>query len=223
MEFPQWVVDRVVKRQGQLHSPHPLNPARTAFVIIDLQNYYTAPGFQGECAAARATFPAVNALATAVRAAGGKVVWVQSASDGADEFWPTLHGLMLSPERGRRRLEELRRDGEGYQIHPDLRPLPDDVYVTKRFFSALVPGASDLAEQLRSRGIDTLLIGGTVTNVCCESTARDAMMMNFRTIMVEDALSAATEFEHVNALINWILYFGDVLPSTEIAKQLAGG
>lgn len=220
MDFPQWVVDRVTRRQGSLHSPHPLDPKRTAFVVIDLQNYFTAPGYQGECAAARATFPAVNGLARALRAAGGTVIWVQSSSDGADEFWSTLHGLMLTPERGQRRLEGLRRDGPGYALHPDLEPLPGDVYVNKRFFSALVPGASDLEAQLRSRGIDTLLIGGTVTNVCCESTARDAMMMNFRTIMVEDALSAATEFEHVGALINWMLYFGDVLPSTELIQRL---
>jgi ureidoacrylate peracid hydrolase len=65
-----------------------------------------------------------------------------------------------------------------------------------------------------------LLIGGTVTNVCCESTARDAMMMNFPAIMVDDVLSAPTEFEHVNALCNWKLMFGDVLSVDEVTARL---
>ena len=65
-----------------------------------------------------------------------------------------------------------------------------------------------------------MLIGGTVTNVCCESTARDAMMMNYPTIMVEDALSAVTEHEHVNALHNWMLFFGDVLSVDEVIERL---
>jgi ureidoacrylate peracid hydrolase len=49
------------------------------------------------------------------------------------------------------------------------------------------PPSSDIDAQLRSRGIDTLLIAGTATNVCCESTARDAMMLDYRVIMLSDA------------------------------------
>ena len=54
-----------------------------------------------------------------------------------------------------------------------------------------MPGTSDLPERLRARGFDTVLITGTVTNVCCESSARDANMTNFRTIMVSDGNAAA--------------------------------
>jgi len=65
-----------------------------------------------------------------------------------------------------------------------------------------------------------VLIGGTVTNVCCESTARDAMMMNYATVMVEDALSAVTREEHLHSLHNWMLFFGDVLTVDEVAERL---
>jgi len=65
-----------------------------------------------------------------------------------------------------------------------------------------------------------VLIGGTVTNVCCESTARDAMMMNYATIMVEDVLSAVTTEEHVQTLHNWMLFFGDVLSVDEVTSRL---
>lgn len=78
----------------------------------------------------------------------------------------------------------------------------------------------DLAQVLEKRGIETVLIGGTVTNVCCESTARDAMMVNFKTVMVVDALSAITEHEHVNALHKWMLFFRYVLDADEVAARL---
>jgi nicotinamidase-related amidase len=220
MEFPQWVVDRVVARQGCLHPYDRFNAARTAFVVVDLQNYYTQPGYLGECAPARATFPAVNRLARAMREAGGHVIWVQTSSDGADDFWSHHHAYMLTPERSARRLRELASTHPGFQLAPGLEVAPDDVRVTKRCYSALVPGSSPLDAVLRERGVTHVLIGGTVTNVCCESTARDAMMMDYATVMVHDALSAVTPQEHEQSLQNWLLFFGDVLGTQEIAERL---
>ena len=220
MEFPQWVVDRVVARQGCLHPYDRFDAARTAFVVVDLQNYYTQPGYLGECAPARATFPAVNRLARAMREAGGHVIWVQTSSDGADDFWSHHHAYMLTPERSARRLRELASTHPGFQLAPGLEVAPDDVRVTKRCYSALVPGSSPLDAVLRERGVTHVLIGGTVTNVCCESTARDAMMMDYATVMVHDALSAVTPQEHEQSLQNWLLFFGDVLGTQEIAERL---
>jgi ureidoacrylate peracid hydrolase len=220
MEFPPWLVDRVLARQGCLHPYERFEAARTAFIIIDLQNYYTQPGYLGECAAARATFPAVNRLANALRAAGGHVVWVQTSADGADKFWSHHHAYMLTPERSARRLRELASSHPGFQIAPGLDVAPGDARVTKRCYSALVPGSSSLHQELRARGVTHVLIGGTVTNVCCESTARDAMMMDYATVMVHDALSAVTPQEHEQSLQNWMLFFGDVLGTEEIVKRL---
>jgi ureidoacrylate peracid hydrolase len=72
------------------------------------------------------------------------------------------------------------------------------------------------ARLLRAKGIDTVLIAGTVTNVCCESTARDAMMRNFKTIMVTDGNAANTDEDHNAALGNFYLTFGDIM-STDFA------
>ena len=220
MEFPQWVVDRVMARQGCLHPYPKLAARRTAFVVVDLQNYYTQPGYLGECAPARATFGAVNRLADALRAAGGTVIWVQTCSDGADTFWSHHHEIMLTPERKARRLRELSHQHEGFALPQTLTAQANDPRVIKSCYSALSPGSSNLDAELKARNIETVLIGGTVTNVCCESTARDAMMMNYPTIMVEDALSAVTEFEHVNALHNWMLFFGDVLAVDDVIARL---
>ncbi|WP_447917692.1 isochorismatase family protein [Achromobacter aegrifaciens] len=220
MEFPQWVKDRVVARQGCLHPYDELPAARVAVVVVDMQQYFTLPGYQGECAPAREIIAPINRLCDAVRDAGGTIVWVQTASDNADLFWSHHHGVMLMPERSARRLETLRRDAPGYALHPDLRAHDTDLRVTKRFYSAMAPGSSELEPLLRGRGVDTLLIAGTVTNVCCESTARDAMMRDFRSIMVDDALAAVTPAEHENALHGWMLFFGDVLSVDESIARL---
>jgi ureidoacrylate peracid hydrolase len=220
MEFPQWVVDRVIARQGTLHPYPELVASRTAFVVVDLQNYYTQPGFLGECAKSRATFGAVNRLGAALRAAGGTVVWIQTSSDGAESFWSHHHRTMLTPERSARRLRELSTAHEGFALNAGLDALPDDLRVVKRCYSALSRGSSNLDEELKARGITTVLIGGTTTSCCCESTARDAMCMDYATIMVHDALSARTDEEHLNALQNWMLFFGDVLSADEVAARL---
>ena len=73
---------------------------------------------------------------------------------------------------------------------PQLDVRPEDETAKKYQYSGFLPGTSDLADRLRARGLDTLLITGTVTNVCCESSARDASMLNFRTIMASDGNAA---------------------------------
>lgn len=220
MEFPKWVVDRVIARQGVLHPYDSLDAQRTAFVVVDLQNYFTRPGFQGYCESAAGVIPIANRLATYLREKGGLVVWIQTSADGAEQFWSHHHRHMLSPERCERRLQQLSSTHEGYQLHPEVDAQPDDPRVSKRCYSAFTPGSSNLHEVLQHHGIDTLLIGGTATNVCCESTARDAMMMDYRCIMVADALASFTEEEHVWALNQWMLYFGDVLESHEVIERL---
>jgi ureidoacrylate peracid hydrolase len=73
---------------------------------------------------------------------------------------------------------------------------------------------------LRARGIDTVIITGTVTNVCCESTARDAMMRNFKTIMVTDANAATSDELHNASLSAFYLKFGDIMPTDMVVSSL---
>jgi len=85
-----------------------------------------------------------------------------------------------------------------------------DLLSVKTRFSAFIQGSSDLAGKLQERGVDTLLVTGVATGVCCESTARDAMMLNYRVIMVSDALAALTIESHENSLKALFGLFADV-------------
>jgi ureidoacrylate peracid hydrolase len=92
--------------------------------------------------------------------------------------------------------------------------------VTKNRYSALISGASQLEGLMRERGIDTLLIAGTKTNVCCECTARDAMMLDFKVVMLSDCTAALSDEEHLATLENVIQQFGDVLTADEALALL---
>jgi nicotinamidase-related amidase len=216
----QDVIDRVIARRGRLHAFEHFEGARTALVVVDLQNYFVAPDSPAEVPDARAIVPAVNKAAAAVRAAGGTVVWVGTTARGAEVFWSHRHTELMSPIASKTQLDMLDPDSEGFQLWDGLAVQPQDLHVTKRFYSAMSPGSSDLETQLRSRGVDTILIAGTVTNVCCESTGRDAMMLDFRTVMLADANAAKSQDAHVAALSGFLETFGDVMSVEEMIERL---
>ena len=76
----------------------------------------------------------------------------------------------------------------------------------------------DIDRRLREAGIDTVVIVGTLTNVCCESSARDAMMLNYRLVFVSDANAALTDAEHNATLASILRVFGDVASTDEVIQ-----
>jgi ureidoacrylate peracid hydrolase len=112
---------------------------------------------------------------------------------------------------------------ERQQVWKDLQTHSSDITLSKNRYSALVPGASTLERVLRNLGIDTVLIAGTKTNICCEATARDAMMLDFKVVMLSDCCAALSDDEHRSALENIIQQFGDVMTSDEALDRLAKG
>ena len=179
--------DAVARVKMRLGKPHPfdaIDPHRTALVVIDMQNYFVKQGHQSEVPAAREIVPNINRLAAEVRRRGGHVVWVRNGTADTRESWSNYHSYLQTPERSERRLQSMDIGADGYEYWHlnDIRP--EDGLVTKKRYSAFLQGSSNIERRLRERGVDTVLITGTATNVCCESSARDAMMLNFKTIMV---------------------------------------
>lgn len=192
-----------------------IDPGRTALLVIDLQNAFLAEGQPGELPMARAIIGNVNRLAGALRAAGGKVFWVRHTSDSAaGQPWPRFHEFARAGW-GEALCDALIPGTPGHQLHDGL----DDEVVDKTRFSALIQGSSDLDGRLRAQQIDTVIVTGTITNVCCESTARDAMMLNYRVFFVSDANAGRSDAEHNATLSNMMLWFADVR-STEALLDL---
>ena len=99
---------------------------------------------------------------------------------------------------------------------------PTDLISEKTRFSALVQGSSDLHEKLQERGIENVLVGGTLTNMCCESTARDAMMIGYKAIMVEDCNASRNAEDHLVGLTSVYQSFGDVRSTEDVITNVLG-
>jgi ureidoacrylate peracid hydrolase len=215
-------VARVMKRRGgKMHAIERLNPAKAALIVIDMQNVWVKEGMPAYTPYCRPIVPNINRLAAAMRAAGGTVWWVRAIyGDDAPNTW-SAYMEFLSPEFLGDMLGALTEGNEGAELWHELDICSGDQHVIKRRFSALIQGSSDLDARLRAAGIDTLIITGTATNICCESTARDAFMLNYRTLVVSDG-NATTSDEAHNASLNALFNrFADVFNTDEVTALLA--
>jgi ureidoacrylate peracid hydrolase len=224
LAIPQNIIDRVVARRGKEHVFDDLDPARTALIVVDLQNGFMMPGVAfAEIPEAREIVPNVNRLAAALRAAGGTVVWIVTTYEPAvDREWSTYYRLSTTAN-GAKRSAALTKGAKGHEIWPELEVKPGDPIVEKKRFSAFIQGSSELDKVLKARGIDNLLITGTVTGVCCESTARDAMMLNYQVTMVTDGNASYSDDEHNRALTAFYATFGDIMSTDELIALIAKG
>jgi len=217
--LPHEIVERVRARRGRLNPFDRLLPKRTALVVIDMQNAFCAPGAAVEVPIARSIVPNINRLAAAVRSSGGLVIWVQmTIKDEAD--WPVFLSSLVDAGNSARILSELQPGSDGHKLWPECEAKPADLVVAKNRFSAFLPSACDLGARLKSKGIESVLIAGTLTNVCSESSARDAAMQDFRTTLVSDANAARSDAEHLATLITFIQSFGDVRTTDELVAML---
>ena len=223
VKIPQDVIDHVMNRQGRLHTYESIDGEATALVVVDMQNHFLMEGMPSCCPVAREIVPNVNRLAKAVRGGGGLVVWIQTqATEESFTGWANSYERFL-PERLERRTASLNPGGEGYELWADLEIEPEDARVIKSRYSAIIEGSSDLEAVLREGGIATVLITGVATNVCCESTARDAQMRGFRTLMVSDGNATTNDAAHNATLATFLAYFGDVQSTDEVIEHLNPG
>lgn len=220
--LPADIVERMRVRRGRLHLFERLDTARTALVVIDMQNAFLRPGAPSETPMARAIVPQINRLAQALRAAGGLVAYAQgSFQPQGPDAWPLFFNHMVNPAFSSAILQALTPGHPDHALWPELDVQPQDLRVRKKRYSAFYPGACSLPEQLRERGVDTVIITGTLTNVCCEASARDAMMGDFKTVMVSDANAARSDAEHLGALVSLVQFFADVRSTDEVIGMLA--
>ena len=195
-----------------------LDPRDSALLVIDMQNAFVAPGAPIEVPAARAIVPAVNRLAAALRRRGVPVIWVMHENQAGGRDWAGFFDAFVAPG-GREQAAAALAPGAPLQaLWPQLEVAPQDLKVAKNRYSAFIRG--NFKDILSRRGIDTLLIAGTKTNVCCESTARDAMMLDFKVVLLSDCTAALSDEEHRATLENVIQQFGDVRTAEEALALL---
>lgn len=219
-QMPQHVIDRVMEKRGRLNVFESLDPTKTAFLVVDMQNFFVN-GVQ-PCLD---IMPNINRLADAVRQSGGLVVWVVltvAETEDGPSLWPIYHDNFFTEAKMKAHKAGLTRGTEGHAIHKNMDVRDEDLISEKTRFSALVQGSSDLHEQLQARGIENVLVGGTLTNMCCESTARDAMMIGYRAVMVEDCNASRNADDHMAGLTSVYQSFSDVRSTDDVIENVLG-
>lgn len=208
------IVEKVVARRGRLHAFETIDAAKTALVVIDLMTASVK-----EDANCRDLIQPLNELSAALRQAGGCVAWVTAAQFPARS--------PLSAIVGRRTAEryqaQAQPDNPDSSLWPGLVVAEEDIRVRKTGFSAFFPGKCDLPGLVAARGIEFVLIAGTVTNVCCESSARDAVELGYKVILVSDALAGHHFGLHEATLNTFYRIFGDVRPVKEVMQLIVSG
>jgi len=196
------------------HNQHEmqLNVAGCALLVVDMQMFFldaTSPTFA--CGGV-AILPTVKSLVDAFRRAGRPIIYsrhVHHPNDldaGIMGWWWQGKCLEGSPES---------------EIHPQLAPAASDKVVFKHRYSAFYN--TDLETVLRCLKVEDLVITGTMTNMCCESTARDAYYRDYRVFFLVDGTGTINEEMHIASLLNLAFGFAYVTTSQAILTQLTSG
>jgi nicotinamidase-related amidase len=161
-----------------------IKPSKSCLLVIDMTNAFLLPGAPIEVPEGLSLIPRLRALINVCRDKGLRIIFITHSyrKDGSDlglhpAFDPTIRSKNI-----------LREGTEDVEFHCELRPQEDDIVIVKRRFSAFV--GTELGLILHNNEIDTLIIGGVVTSVCCESTARDARNRDYKVIFLSNGTAA---------------------------------
>jgi nicotinamidase-related amidase len=184
-----------------------LDPKKTALVLIDLQNAIV--GMNPMPYTAAQVVENSKKLAEAFRAHGAPVVYVRV----------DLNDFMTLPVDQPLNLGDKPLPAAASEITPSAGFQPGDILVTKRHWGAFA--GTDLEQQLKSRGIDTVVLTGISTNAGVESTARQGTGLGFAFVLVEDACSSQNAEHHRFAFENNFPRFTRVRSTDEVLTSLA--
>jgi ureidoacrylate peracid hydrolase len=188
-----------------------LNQDRSALLVIDMQQFFLDPNSPTFTCGGPAILPTVKQLITAFRMQGRPVIYTRHVHHpdhldaGIMEWW--WEGICLegSPES---------------EVHPEIAPLPNEKVIFKHRYSAFYN--TDLETILRCLKIEDLVVSGIMTNLCCESTVRDAYSRDYRVFFLADATGTVNEEMHLASLLNLAFGFAHVTTAEEILKQIPG-
>ncbi|MGB7295209.1 MAG: isochorismatase family protein [Candidatus Aminicenantales bacterium] len=186
-----------------------LNPGKSVLLVIDMQRFFLDPDSPTFTCGGPAIIPGLKRLIGAFREAGRPVIFTRHVHHPRDldagimGWWWKGKCLEGSPES---------------EIHPELTPLEDEKVVLKHRYSAFYN--TDLETVLRCLKAEDIVISGIMTNLCCESTARDAYFRDHRVFVPADGTGTVNEEMHLASLLNLAFGFAFVTTSDRIISQL---
>jgi isochorismate hydrolase len=181
----------------------------SSLLVIDMQRYFLEPESSGFTPGGPPIVSNIQSLINVFRERDLPVIYTTHVhkdlkyDGGMMAEWWGEHIMEGTPEA---------------EIYPDIAPDPKDKVITKHRYSAFYN--TDLETTLRCLGVTDLIITGVMTNLCCESTARDAFFRDFRVFFPLDATGAVTEEFHISTLINLAYGFAYVVETEDLLASL---
>ena len=189
-----------------------LNVGASALLVVDMQRFFLDAASPTFTCGGVAILPTVKRLIGAFRQADRPVIFTQhvhhpgNLDAGIMDWWWEGKCLEGSPES---------------EVHPDLAPLPGEKVVLKHRYSAFYN--TDLETVLRCLKVEDVVVSGIMSNMCCESTARDAYYRDYRVFFLADGTGSINEEMHLASLLNLAFGFAYVTVSDAVAAQLTRG
>lgn len=186
-----------------------LNAERSALLVVDMQRFFLDPDSPTYTCGGPAVLPSVKRLIHSFRNASRPVIYTKHVHHpdfidaGIMRWWWEGACIEGSPES---------------EIPDEIAPLANEKVVLKHRYSAFYN--TDLETILRCLNIEDLVIIGIMTNMCCESTARDAYFRDYRVFFPADATGTINEEMHVASLLNLAFGFAHIATTEELLSQL---
>jgi ureidoacrylate peracid hydrolase len=188
-----------------------LDPRATAVLTVDMLNEFCKPGGAMVLPGYEALVEPQRRVIAAARAAGATVVWV------VDAHRPNMRHERELAKRTPHCLE----GGWGARVIDDLGARSDEIFVTKRRYSAFFN--TDLDVTLKDMQVQALVVMGVVTNICVRSTVHDAFFHGYTVVVPEDCVAATGPREQASSLYDIATHFGTVSTSREVEAALSRG
>jgi len=214
LEALQQQIEAYLASLGRPAQVFSLRPEKAALLVIDMQQFSCAPSHGAPFPGLAATVDRINALVDACHGQGVPVIWVRHSfrvSETGDDagLYPLFHKQPLP--------QGMFDEGPDTALYPAMHyDTAMDHVVFKNRYSAFASTSAELPNLLRRLAIEQLWVAGVVTNVCVESTARDAMQRDYEVIMVADAMTSPLSLAHAVTLLNFRVFFGDVRNTEDI-------
>jgi ureidoacrylate peracid hydrolase len=192
-----------------------VDPRSTAVIVVDMQNGFVGEGATYETPGARAMIPRLDRLLSFAREHHMPIVWTQS-----DHSAP-YGGVMLAKFPTIRVDKYLWKGEPSFDLYPDMpQPRVGEFRVVKHKYDAFFE--TDLDAILRNQRVTTVIIVGTATNVCCESTARSAFFRDYQVAFPSDCNASFDEAMHQATLKTLDMFFGRVMTTDELVEEMSG-
>lgn len=190
VEAPEYQIERRVA----------VDPKTTALIVVDMQNDFVKAGGALVVAQAKETIPAIRRLLTLARRGGAAVFYTQDTHDPGDMEFP-IWG------------EHVLRGSRGWQIVDELAPQPGERMIQKSRYDGFF--GTSLDQELRLKNVATVIVCGTVANICVLHTAGSAALRGYKVVLPIDAISAITPFDLQVAIRQTSFLYRGVITTTE--------